>query len=228
MTEAVSHRPFTGMPLFDHRAVPPTFMVYKVALRQVCLPVPVFVCQYHSTIAPQLPWFTCYHYQKAKRAKSGALSKLQQLWVANCFHFFYEPTNSTVVSVRLKLSFSRLWPSASALILISFYVVGQVLAVLLSSRWSGLELAKIHMGFKVCVVTRGQVLRRIHTNNEKRLLASSCLSVCLHGTASLPLDDFSGNLTFDNFRKPVYKIQVDKNLTVTAGTVRYRDSPRHC
>jgi hypothetical protein len=76
----------------------------------------------------------------------------------------------------LKLSFSRLWPSASALILILPYIVGQVLAVLLSPRWSGLELAEFHMGFR-----RAQWHwdRRIHTNSEKRLLASSCLFVCL-------------------------------------------------
>jgi hypothetical protein len=35
------------------------------------------------------------------------------------------------------------------------------------------------MGFKVSAVALGQVLRRIHTNSEKRLLASSCLSVRL-------------------------------------------------
>ena len=61
----------------------------------------------------------------------------------------------------------------------SLYVVGQVLAVLLSPRWSGLELAEIHLGFKVSAVALGQVLRRIHTNSEKRMLASSCSSVCL-------------------------------------------------
>jgi len=65
------------------------------------------------------------------------------------------------------------------------------------------------MGFKVSAVAMGQVLRCIHTNSEKRLLASSCLSICLSsGTTSLPLDDFSGNLTFDIFRKSVEKIQV--------------------
>ena len=35
------------------------------------------------------------------------------------------------------------------------------------------------MGFKVSAVTLGQVLRRIYTKCEKRLLASSCLSVRL-------------------------------------------------
>jgi hypothetical protein len=54
------------------------------------------------------------------------------------FTFFYEPSNFIVMPVRLKLSLSRLWPSASALILISLYVVGQVLAVLLSPQWSRL------------------------------------------------------------------------------------------
>jgi hypothetical protein len=100
--------------------------------------------------------------------------------VANCFHFFYEPSNFTVIPVRLKLSFSRLWPSASALILISFYIfVGQVLAILLSPQWSRLELAEIHMGFKVSAVALEQVLRRIHTNSEKQFVSSSCLSVRL-------------------------------------------------
>ena len=33
----------------------------------------------------------------------------------------------------------------------------------------------------------------------KRLLASSCLSVCPHGTTRLPLDGFSWNLIFEDF-----------------------------
>jgi len=42
-----------------------------------------------------------------------------------------------------------------------------VLAVLLSPRWSGLEVAEIHVGFKVSAVVLGQVLRLIHTNSEE-------------------------------------------------------------
>ena len=38
-------------------------------------------------------------------------------------------------------------------------------------------------------------------NCEKRLLASSCLSVRPHGTARIPLDGFSWNLRFEDFSK---------------------------
>ena len=38
-------------------------------------------------------------------------------------------------------------------------------------------------------------------NCEKRLLASSCLSVRPHGTTRLPLDGFSFNLIFEDFSK---------------------------
>ena len=225
-----------GILLFDPTTVPATFMVDKLALWQVCLPVPVFPCQYHSTIAPHSPWSTCCHYQKDKRAKPGDLpksnsvSELQQFWVANCFHFFYEPSDFTVIPVRLKLSFSRLWPSASALILISLYIfVGQVLAVLLSPRWSRLELAEIHMGFKVSAVALGQVLRRIHTNSEKRLLASSCLSVRL----SIRMEQLVFLWTIFLMKLHIWvffesrsrKLKFDKNLTGIAGTVLCRDSP---
>jgi len=45
-------------------------------------------------------------------------------------------------------------------------------------------------------------------NCEKRLLASSCLSVRPHGTTRLPLDGFSLNFILMIFRKSVEKIQV--------------------
>jgi hypothetical protein len=51
-------------------------------------------------------------------------------------------------------------------------------------------------------------------NCEKRLL-TSYLSVCLHGTTRLPMDEFSWNLILGIFRKYFEKIQVslksDKN-----------------
>ena len=47
--------------------------------------------------------------------------------------------------------------------------------------------------------------RRVQDNCEKRVLASSCLSVCLsvcpHGTTRLPLDSFPWNLIFKYFSK---------------------------
>jgi hypothetical protein len=44
-------------------------------------------------------------------------------------------------------------------------------------------------GFRIPVEAR--VVSALSQNCEKRLLASPCLSVRLHGTARLPLDGFS-------------------------------------
>jgi hypothetical protein len=60
------------------------------------------------------------------------------------------------------------------------------------------------------------VFRRVCENCEKRTLPSSCLSVRLHRTTRLPLDEFSWNLIFEDFSKICSgKIQVslisDKN-----------------
>jgi hypothetical protein len=50
--------------------------------------------------------------------------------------------------------------------------------------------------------------KRVSKNCEKRQLASSCLSVCPHGTTRLPLDGFSKELPSEHFfRKSVQKIQ---------------------
>ena len=60
-------------------------------------------------------------------------------------------------------------------------------------------------------------------NCEKRLLASSCLSispsVCPHGTVLLRLDGLSWNLIFEDFSKTVEKIQF---------SLRYHKNNRYC
>jgi len=57
-------------------------------------------------------------------------------------------------------------------------------------------------------------------NCEKRLLASSCLSVCPHGTARLPLDGFPWNLVFEFFfRKSVGQFQVSLQSDKNNGTL---------
>jgi triacylglycerol esterase/lipase EstA (alpha/beta hydrolase family) len=61
------------------------------------------------------------------------------------------------------------------LILISLYIVGQVLAVLLSPRWSGLELAEFHMGFKVSAVALGQT----YSHQQRKAIVSFVLFVRL-------------------------------------------------
>jgi hypothetical protein len=56
---------------------------------------------------------------------------------------------------------------------------------------------------------------------EKRLLASSCLSVRQHGTTLLPLDGFSWNLIFGYFfENPLGKFEFCWNRTRISGTLR--------
>ena len=50
------------------------------------------------------------------------------------------------------------------------------------------------------------IFRRVSQSCETRLLASSCLSVCPHGTNRLPIDGFSWNLTHEYFSKICQKI----------------------
>jgi len=63
----------------------------------------------------------------------------------------------------------------------------------------------------------------LHINRQKQLLAL-CLSVCLHGTTWLPLEEFSWNLIFEYFWKSVTKVEVSSlkritgNLYVDLGT----------
>ena len=57
-------------------------------------------------------------------------------------------------------------------------------------------------------------------NCEKRLLASSCLSVRPHGKTPLPLDGFSWNLIFEDFSKACREnSSFFKNLTIITGTL---------
>jgi len=57
-------------------------------------------------------------------------------------------------------------------------------------------------------------------NCETQLLASSCLSVCPHGTTRLPLDGFSWNLIFEDFSKICWeRFKCCYNLTRIKGTL---------
>jgi hypothetical protein len=60
---------------------------------------------------------------------------------------------------------------------------------------------------KFCVQSVG-FLKRFSQNCEKRLSASSCLSVRPHGKTRLPPDILSWNLIFECFSKSVKKIQI--------------------
>jgi len=61
----------------------------------------------------------------------------------------------------------------------------------------------------------GCVFRRVRKNYEKRLLASSCLSV----RVDLPLDGFSLNLVFEDLSKIAQESQVFLNMTRITGTL---------
>ena len=58
-------------------------------------------------------------------------------------------------------------------------------------------------------------------NFEKQLLASSCLSVCLHGTTQLQLDWFSWNLIWVFFQNLSRKFKFHLNLTWLSGTLNW-------
>jgi hypothetical protein len=78
-----------------------------------------------------------------------------------------------------------------------------------------------------CFLFRGWLTDRTHDsfktlsqNCEKRLLASSCLSVRPHGKTRLPLDGFSWNLVFEYFSKYVKNFKFRSDLTRITGTLQ--------
>jgi hypothetical protein len=80
----------------------------------------------------------------------------------------------------------RLWPHSQT-----------KLFILLDNSF--LAFVSTHRPCYVPVVLR--LFRCVRKICEKRLLASSCLSVRPHGTTRLPLDGFSWNLVFEYFSK---------------------------
>jgi hypothetical protein len=76
----------------------------------------------------------------------------------------------------------------------------------LRAPFEGYTVTSVGLG---CIVGECCYFRRFSQFCEKRLLSSSCLSVCLfapvrpsvypHGTTHLPLDGFSLNLIFEDF-----------------------------
>ena len=60
-------------------------------------------------------------------------------------------------------------------------------------------------------LTQAFVLRRVRKTGERRLLASSCLSVCPHGVNRLQLDGFYEIWYLVIFRKFIYEVQGSLN-----------------
>ena len=148
------------------------------------------------------------------------------------FLFYYQKYIKLFIK-RLKLCTCMYWLAWFAFIYIHIYIYMRLLLIsIISSVWyySFLEFKLLlKCGYcrssYVSVITilllanayKYRFLQARSQNCEKRLLASSCLSVCPHATTRLPLDGFSRNLIFEYFffRKHVEKIQVslksDKN-----------------
>jgi len=70
------------------------------------------------------------------------------------------------------------------------------------------------------VISRLIVTLYVHLKNcEKRLWASSCLSVCPQGTTPLPVDGFSWNLIFGDFFGNIGKFKFNWNRPRTKSTL---------
>ena len=100
-----------------------------------------------------------------------------------------------------------------------FWVPGNVLIV---SIYTLLFILHHHSTQTLSKVNSKVLFWAPSRNFGKRLLASSCPSVCLHGTTQLPLDGFSWNFIFEFLRKYGEIIQVSLKFDTIKGYFTWR------